>query len=257
MRSLVFITLLLFAGFALATFPQDENIFDELYEDEFPKINKFSVFHPWKEFAIEKKCDWLDICPPMEPHFEKRNHETHGFPQELDCPKDDDIGCGFCNSTRDCNNHGICSDANYCICDDEYWKENCQATRKKELTAFLLTLLVGPIFGLPPCAGRFYMGYTGIAVAQLILGCMGLILCIPSCCLSCCAQTCKAAAVDDDDDVNVACLPCLCGIHLLSCGVSCFGILCGIAAVAWWLADWIMILTGDLEPVNGPFYKNL
>ena len=169
-RALALITTLsLLIGSTLANGSVDENLFDE-----FPEINKFSVFHSWKEFAIEKKCEWMEVCPIKEnSHLIER-----GFPEELNCPKDDEKGCGFCNATRDCNNHGICSDANYCICDDEHWKENCQATRKNELTAFLLTLLVGPIFGLPPCAGRFYMGYTGIAVAQLLLGCAGLMLLI-------------------------------------------------------------------------------
>ena len=142
--------------------PMNDDPFQELDMEEFVE-----TFHPLALNVKSFMCNNLINCPkPM--NKEKRSD----YPDELDCSKKnaDFNGCGFCNNTGDCNYNGICSTGQYCICDDEHWGEQCQKTRKDKLTAFMLTLLVGPLFSLPPGAGRFYMGYTGYGVAQIILG---------------------------------------------------------------------------------------
>lgn len=234
-----------------------ESEFDELIDD----------LHPFALNVKKFTCNNLVTC--QEP---SKQNKRQDIPHSLDCGKKDatDYGCGFCNNTGDCNYNGVCSTEQYCICDEEHWGEFCQKTRKDKLTAFLLTLLVGPLCGLPPGAGRFYLGYTGYGVAQIILGLgiwiiiipfsIALIIGIFNCiCGGAAGAAAGGAAGAAESGIGAAagifgCISCFgCGTVNISLAVCIFvlGFCAELAACGWWLHDWITILTGDLEPKNG------
>lgn len=191
------------------------------------------------------------------------------IPESIDCVSTnnpDHFGCGSCNVTLDCSNHGICSDSKYCICDEEHWGYQCQKTRKSKLTAFLLTLLVGPIFGLPPGAGRFYLGYTGYGVAQIILGMGFWIVFVPALAffvggiVFCGCGIGGTAGLNGSDKGCFSIIGSFFGVSTFFVAIVTFllGSCAGLAATGWWFGDWIMILTGQLEPAasHGPFYND-
>jgi len=181
----------------------------------------------------------------------------------LDCENEPnyDKGCGFCNSSLNvfsqCGGYerGYCNDENYCECTSDYYGAHCEGKRKSKLVAFLLTLLVGPIFGIPPCAGRFYLGYTNIAIGQLILGLSFWILFIPTCMAGFCSQitggVIKAADQDGEAGIALCCAPAACFAGLASLASSVLNFFITLAILGWWLSDWIRILTGDLKDSNG------
>lgn len=120
---------------------------------------------------------------------------------KIDCTRPNyfEYGCGNCtiqdnNPYADCGGYdqGICIDE-LCQCEDDYYGPNCQNERKDKLTAFLITLLVGPPIGIPPGAGRIYLGYKDIGAAQLILGLAWTVLFFPVSCV-----------------INMCCIKCFC-----------------------------------------------
>lgn len=194
---------------------------------------------------------------------------------EMVSTKSADIAC-----TDDVNcNHGICQD-NVCKCDDDYITnddgEPCSYKQSSQTIAFLLEFLAG-FFGLPGL-GRIYLGYTGLGVFHLIMGLsvsIGFIVAVvANCCLGCIGNICGGIGkciekiTDSDEEEHVLMIPaCLC--QCTGCLTQCFGccgmlclyaliILTLLASRAWWLADWIRILMGDLDDSDGyPLNKDL
>ncbi|KAL6059138.1 TM2 domain-containing membrane protein YozV, variant 2 [Balamuthia mandrillaris] len=100
------------------------------------------------------------------------------------------VGQQPCTSAEDCPSHATCVKpaedvAGECHCDEGYTNHegtlDCDYQQKSKKSAFLLTFLLGP-WG----AGRFYLGYVGIGVAQLLISLFLCCLpCVPFCCLCC------------------------------------------------------------------------
>ena len=174
-------------------------------------------------------------------------------------------GCGNCNTTLDCGgfNHGICTD-NFCECTVNYYGAHCGNERKYKLTAFILTFLIGPIFLLPPGAGRIYLGYIEIGIGQIFLGTCWLFFIIPlilNICISCfgCLLAWSSISVGNTDPHAAKYFK-----QWLSCGIiMCFGSgtisfilfafisIAAIASIGWWFADWIMIILDALPDAKG------
>ena len=77
-------------------------------------------------------------------------------------------------------------------------------------------------------AERFYLGELAGAIVKLVLTfCFCIVNIIVRCCFT----------EDDDKAVLKAALICT-----FACAVN-----------LWWLCDWIMILTNELQPVDGPY----
>jgi hypothetical protein len=171
-------------------------------------------------------------------------------------------GGGVCENNTECGgiDQGECV-SERCVCDEAYHGPFCQNERKSKLTAFLLQLLVGPIFGLPPGAGRIYLGYTASGIGEIILGLAWLLLVVPLIVhlllsIFCCGTGSACAANSDNQCFGlIGCLGAggVCGggnlmitifIIFLQIGTS-------LAALSWWLYDWISILTGGLIEKGG------
>ena len=194
---------------------------------------------------------------------------------KIDCtkPNNYEYGCGNCtiqnnNPYIECGGYeqGTCIEG-VCQCEDEYYGSHCQNKRKNKLAAFLITLLVGPLIGIPPGAGRLYLGYKAIGAGQIILGLGWTLLFIPMIAmvvfaiLSFCVTGFSLANLGAQYNkytrgfvTTVGILTgSFCGIFFLIC-FACLVILtvlCGLAAYAWWLSDWIRILSDDLDDANG------
>lgn len=131
-----------------------------------------------------------------------------------------------CLIDEDCGGieQGKCVNAT-CYCLKRYADVDCGYRRKDKLTVFLISFFAGGTG-----ADRFILGYIGLGVGKLILA---FSPCVMSCGLIC------LAAVLKDSGFAVY------GIYL------CIMIMAYLAAFAWWLADWILIITGDMKDVNG------
>lgn len=157
----------------------------------------------------------------------------------------------MCSANVTCQHEGICDDdTGLCECTSRYAGSMCETPRKSKLVAFLLQLLVGPVFGLPPGAGLFYIGQTKLAVAQLVLGL------VPSAfiwfivlCSSLAAFAGAVASGFSDGHVGFSIAGGLCGI--LSCCGLLLMVALGLAAVGMWLQGWITILTGSMHDGDG------
>eukprot|EP01084_Bolivina_argentea_P317248 550037_1 len=123
---------------------------------------------------------------------------VHQYLAELSAQdgNNDDVRC--VNSDRDCNGHGICvySSISFCLCDSGYTTHNppgnteCNYKQKSQMTAFLLSLILGG-FG----AGRFYVGDYSLGVAKLLVFIMWC--CAP--CISMCCAVVGISSVDSDE----------------------------------------------------------
>jgi hypothetical protein len=69
-----------------------------------------------------------------------------------------------------------------CICNTHYYAEDCSYKAKDAQTgAALFALVAAGVFGV----SRLYLGYIGVGVGQLLMGCGGWILSIPLCVFLC------------------------------------------------------------------------
>lgn len=170
-------------------------------------------------------------------------------------------GCGECNSSSpyafQCggSNHGLCIE-NHCECTDEYYGAFCADKRKEKFIAFMLAFMPGLFLGFPagPCAASFYLGYTKIAIAQVVI--VSVIWCLfftniilggggsgTSATSSASTQT-----VTDEE----ACAVCLCAGPLccalaISVFVWVIKVLMILTITVWWFYTWISILTGHMK----------
>ncbi len=230
------------------------------------RIHLFSFFLIFVLFstlalAIEKYPELNDDAIFLEPHLFIRGDKIDcSLPANFEL-----VECGYCDDDADCNGHGICDD-NLCSCEDEYAGDFCNRKRKSKLVAFLLTLLVGPIFSLPVGAGRFYLGYIGIGVGQILLSVTILILIIPIivavvlAILGGMASRASASAGSESNSTpnqwlywtGCCCCTTFTAAHVIL--VICY-VLIAIGSLfaigGWWLSDWIRILTGDLKDADG------
>lgn len=135
-----------------------------------------------------------------------------------------EVGGSTCTMDDDCGGsaQGVCKNAT-CTCTDKYAKEDCTYKRKSKLAAFLISFFVGYLG-----ADRFYLGYIGVGVVKLLLPLVGP--CILACIVLPFAKASGSGA-------------CACG------GV--LGCILVLAIVGWNVADWILILTGDLPDFQG------
>eukprot|EP01117_Protostelium_nocturnum_P004601 TRINITY_DN1661_c0_g1_i2.p1 TRINITY_DN1661_c0_g1~~TRINITY_DN1661_c0_g1_i2.p1 ORF type:complete len:126 (-),score=18.99 TRINITY_DN1661_c0_g1_i2:185-562(-) len=113
-----------------------------------------------------------------------------------------------------------------CICYDEFAGSDCSHHKKSKIRALLLSLFIG-YFG----ADQFYLGSVEKGVAKLMLF---LSICILPCCLGwmlLCIPSNRYGTITIPTVVLVL-----------------FIILAGFG---WWLADWIMIATGEMKDSEG------
>jgi len=110
---------------------------------------------------------------------------------------------------------------------------HCCYTQKNQLIAFLLQFFIGAVG-----AGRFYLGYIGIGVGQLVLSL--LVCCLPGCMIIC--SLCTKGGVEKS-------MAALGGVFAyFGCVVLCLGI-SGI--MVWWLYDLVIIGTNAVTDFNG------
>lgn len=141
----------------------------------------------------------------------------------------DDVTFNCMNNT-DCNDNGECVNGT-CHCNSDYAKHDCSYKRKSKWIAFILSILVGE-FGVD----RFYLGWIGMGVGKLLLV-------IVWCPLICCGMCCLALLRER------------CGIALsIVFSIVAFGAM--LANIAWYFADWIMILTDDMTDYDGFSLRN-
>lgn len=174
---------------------------------------------------------------------------------------------GVCESDADCHGvvHGNCS-LSECVCTAEYYGAHCGQKRKDQQLALILVIVVSPIFGLPPGAARFYLGYIADGVGQVILGLAWMFLLIPLLVHVVCSFCCMGAGVvvsDNENDVVAVC-------GFLSCGtcsflnvmifliIICIQIACSLAVLVWWIIDIVHIADGSMKAYGGvAMYKGL
>ena len=212
--------------------------------------------------VLQIGSSWVPVGPIDEDPFSFQTRELNarnlGGKQKVN----PDTGGGVCDSDSDCGgaDQGLCNNTR-CVCDEDYHGDFCQTERKSKLTAFLLQFLVGPIFGLPPGAGRIYLGYTAIGVGEIILGLAWLLLIVPLIIhfvlsVFCCGTGTACMAGSGNECCGfLGCLTAtgLCGGGNLA--ISLFIIFLQIAtsitALALWFYDWISILTDNLIEKGG------
>lgn len=179
---------------------------------------------------------------------------SHVLGQEINCddPLNHEKGCGPCNTTEDCGGYrqGICIE-NICKCTRKYYGPNCDGKRKDKTIAFLLTFMVGPLFFLPPGAGRLYLEYWEIGIGQLILGLGWVILIGPLTVMSVFVLFSWIISDSKKDIEFYAGFLCFCGHSLISLVIVVLMLMSATAAIIWWTVDWIMILNNSLDDANG------
>jgi TM2 domain-containing membrane protein YozV len=127
-----------------------------------------------------------------------------------------------CEKDLDCLNDGVCditittnSTTGVCVCEKENFGPKCEGTKKSQLVAFLLSFFLGGIG-----VDRFYLGYILMGVFKFFLPIFPFFL-SP---LACCFKKEYVIAI-----------------------VAVASTLCGLALVAWWLADLILIATYAIQ----------
>lgn len=131
-----------------------------------------------------------------------------------------------------CDYNGVCLSNGSCKCDDGYTtypsdhNPGCNYKQKSMLIAFLLEFFIGYMTG----AGRWYLGNTAYALAEVLVFWLGL---IGACCCGC-----VIGATSGDEKSAGGCTY----FVTLLASLTVFGL---------WLASWIMILTGQVHDSNG------
>jgi len=167
-------------------------------------------------------------------------------------------GGGVCqqNDTIVCDGHGTCvkngtTDVYVCVCESGYADTNCNYTRKSKLAAFLFSFFLGA-FGVD----RFYLGYIALGIIKLLIANLQW---VPYCLMCCAIPCCLAASAKSGDSellINEGKFKnCFCCASMAAC---CWFTICILVAVGlslaftiWWLIDWIMILTDELDDSKG------
>jgi TM2 domain-containing membrane protein YozV len=103
-----------------------------------------------------------------------------------------------------------------CACLEPYGGDDCSHPRKSKVAAFLLSFCFGALG-----ADRFWLGYTGIGIAKLLLN---LFIGIPACVSRCVG-----------------------GKKVLGAISGCWG----LGMFLFWIIDWSFILTNRLYEANG------
>lgn len=140
---------------------------------------------------------------------------------------------------EDCNNHGACNkEGTDCICDDGYLTfpdsdaEKCNYKQKKQWIAFTLEFIFGIFAG-----GSWYLERTDYGLIKIsvlwLAPCFLFIVYLMYACF--CAKDTEPSQKSDDGD----------------CCAKCVGYIWGLTIVAWWLADWIIIASGNVKDGNG------
>eukprot|EP01089_Gocevia_fonbrunei_P007498 TRINITY_DN18649_c0_g1_i1.p1 TRINITY_DN18649_c0_g1~~TRINITY_DN18649_c0_g1_i1.p1 ORF type:complete len:184 (-),score=13.51 TRINITY_DN18649_c0_g1_i1:53-604(-) len=169
----------------------------------------------------------------------------HGFLERISV--EDPSGGAPCNHSipidRQCSGHGKCIRYNVtnpykCQCDEDWAAGDCSYRRKSSLVAFILSLIMG-FTG----ADRFYLGYIGLGVFKLILGCGQ---CVISCCFRCFVQCATHKGYEEVGSESKNCVKT--SANLIIALVWCAA---WIGATVWWFIDWISILKGNLDDHNG------
>lgn len=152
-----------------------------------------------------------------------------------------------CTSNQDCSWQGQCNLMGTCVCDGDYITYECDPNKaccyrqKHKWPAFLLSILVGMISG----ADRFYLGYIGVGVGKLVYTYVTLVVIV---CITAGLKARSEVAIGRAQNGNTS--------VALGC-MSCLGCLWSMGLVAWWLSEWIRILTDSLPDANGaPLYDS-
>jgi TM2 domain-containing membrane protein YozV len=161
--------------------------------------------------------------------------------EEFELVKRDDVsGGGACNNSRNCYNSGDCV-TSVCVCGNGYAGTHCEHIRKSKLASFLLAFFLGS-WG----AHDFYTGRDAEGIGRIFLIVGGVIFFI--CGIIAGAAIGGCCAIINKYLSFVALVP------ILIFGI--IGKLALLTVFAWWLADWIRILTGDFVDSDGFSLKN-
>jgi hypothetical protein len=152
------------------------------------------------------------------------------------------IGGGPCLTRSDCDNSGNCVNGT-CVCDKGYGNTNCQYEEKSKLVAFLLGFFVGQYGAL-----RFYLGYTGDGVGKIILVVFGILLCCGGICTASIGGSTAGTLAAEKPGAGLGV-----GIPVAICAGCCiflgFGSL--FASWLWWIIDWGLVLSNNLNDADG------
>jgi len=153
------------------------------------------------------------------------------------------FGGGFCYSDASCNYNGDCTNAT-CVCQSNYAGYFCEHKLKSRLTAFLLAFFVGA-YGVM----RFYLGYIGDGIGHILLLVGGLVLCCAGICCGVITGISSGAAKGADHGGWAIGVGVSMGLVVIC--ISFLGICSLAAAWVWWLIDWILVVTKDLDDYDG------
>ena len=203
----------------------------------------------WRAFSIMKA--WVVVYLWVVVFLLLFETQTNGLQVDMDCQDHDK-----------CGEHGKCikhmmsanESQNQCQCEETYTSiENpCDYKQKRQLTAFLLSLFLGP-FG----ADWFYLAkdstsYTFIGVTKLLLS-FWLVSCCVAFCSTCIAGIAGGFKRDyklmiKDNCRNTFCIPC--GSNISCICVTIFNIYI-LGPFVWWIVDLARILAGTFRDGNG------
>lgn len=182
----------------------------------------------------------------------------------------------LCTNARDvcgptagpCEHAGQCVQG-ACVCGDKWAGQLCETARHSRSVAFVLQAAVGPLLGLPPGAGMFFIGRLDLAIPQLLAGAPPFLAAWAAFLYFCAfrrlrayfypqlqeedaerrqyAPLMPAAAAADPDRQNArSCYKCL-----ASTAAACVLIVLAAGALALWAYCSIAILTGAMRDAAG------